>query len=984
MKRHLLPLLFFLAIACIPSFWYRQGEIIHGLDVGLPINYSSFFSKGITTWDYSVNTGKNTILKTGRMPELLLWKFISLSGFSPERLELIYFSIIIFSTLISFYLFITTYSKSSEHGESAFLPLSASVFYLFNLYCLTRWEGVDRAIFYVMIATPLVLTFFYRSLTKESLGNYFLLALCSIVLGAAAINPPSFMVGVLTILIFLLSLWLETFLSNAAVSRKTIFWVGLKAAVVVLIANLFWTLPMLTLGSPASVFTGISPQDWLISMSATATFRNVIRLMGAWHWFSGYGGQPYAPYAQVYFNNPIFTFMTWLVPALILLGIITTFIKKNRQLFFLLLTAIGIFLSMGSNGITGRLYLFFYDHLLFFKIFRSPWFKFSFLIVFAYAYFYASFATAICCFLKKRHRLLSAIFLPIFLVFPIILAYPLAIGNIYQRFWVRIPHTAIEAVSYLKSNLKNGERVMLLPNTHQGTNYPWGYSGVSPILYYLSDLPTLGAFGQGMPNEPVNPFIEHFRHQLNSRRPGGQLLSQLGVKYLLHRKDTANINNDPLDDPKIVEKNMQAQDVKLVKSFGDWDIYQSPDPKPLFSLSRFLVGVKGASQLLLDDNFRDWGYDYLVLPKKEESILPSFRLSPKDFDNCNEERCSYVFTTADDLKYSFKADYAYGSRDHLPYFFLDGQKIGLETKEGFGKTIAMIPKGKHSLEIEKVFLQELNLIKNSDFSEEIDHWELIDVGPYYGNPSKVAGSFRVLGPGRAMIKAVNRSMVVRQLISKMEEGQSYRLRFVHKEEGNEDLQVGFAPKESNLNTFVTKMSPGYFSKDYVTQELVYDKTDPGPDYLVFRAQVESATANNFFLKDLFLGQVNSFKTIDVVPSINSLNNNGLEIKSVSGGPTEYLVQAKTDGPSWLVFNNTYDKGWKAFQGAQILPHYKVNGYANAYYLSEPGDYKIKISFEPQRLFERMALISGGFLALLGLGSVAFWLIRKKKYEATQG
>ena len=68
-------------------------------------------------------------------------------------------------------------------------------------------------------------------------------------------------------------------------------------------------------------------------------------------------------------------------------------------------------------------------------------------------------------------------------------------------------------------------------------------------------------------------------------------------------------------------------------------------------------------------------------------------------------------------------------------------------------------------------------------------------------------------------------------------------------------------------------------------------------------------------------------------------------------PTKYLIDAESSRPYFLVFSQSYHPGWQAYIENQIVTgHYKVNGFANAYYIDKIGKHKITLEFYPQRLF----------------------------------
>jgi hypothetical protein len=69
-------------------------------------------------------------------------------------------------------------------------------------------------------------------------------------------------------------------------------------------------------------------------------------------------------------------------------------------------------------------------------------------------------------------------------------------------------------------------------------------------------------------------------------------------------------------------------------------------------------------------------------------------------------------------------------------------------------------------------------------------------------------------------------------------------------------------------------------------------------------------------------------------------------------PTMYKVEVlDASGPFLLIFSETYSPLWKAYVDNNPIPeesHFIANGYANGWYVSKPGTYKITVEFEPQR------------------------------------
>jgi hypothetical protein len=54
-----------------------------------------------------------------------------------------------------------------------------------------------------------------------------------------------------------------------------------------------------------------------------------------------------------------------------------------------------------------------------------------------------------------------------------------------------------------------------------------------------------------------------------------------------------------------------------------------------------------------------------------------------------------------------------------------------------------------------------------------------------------------------------------------------------------------------------------------------------------------------------------------------------------------------DEPSFITMAESYNVEWVAYTNEQDLPHWRANGWANGFFISEPGEYNIKIKFRPQ-------------------------------------
>jgi len=71
-------------------------------------------------------------------------------------------------------------------------------------------------------------------------------------------------------------------------------------------------------------------------------------------------------------------------------------------------------------------------------------------------------------------------------------------------------------------------------------------------------------------------------------------------------------------------------------------------------------------------------------------------------------------------------------------------------------------------------------------------------------------------------------------------------------------------------------------------------------------------------------------------------------------------------PGYLVVSNSFHLGWSLYDagtggGEMNFPHFKVNGFANGFFLQKPGNYDLILLFKPQRL-----LYLGSLISILGI------------------
>ncbi len=102
-----------------------------------------------------------------------------------------------------------------------------------------------------------------------------------------------------------------------------------------------------------------------------------------------------------------------------------------------------------------------------------------------------------------------------------------------------------------------------------------------------------------------------------------------------------------------------------------------------------------------------------------------------------------------------------------------------------------------------------------------------------------------------------------------------------------------------------------------------------------------------------------------------------QLKILSVSPTSYRITAQSKGPFFLVFSQSFDKLWKAYDKGQNkeLAHIKVNNSFNGYYVEKGGEHTILLHYELQNYF-----IFGFVVTILSVIIMLIVLFNDKLYS----
>ncbi len=141
------------------------------------------------------------------------------------------------------------------------------------------------------------------------------------------------------------------------------------------------------------------------------------------------------------------------------------------------------------------------------------------------------------------------------------------------------------------------------------------------------------------------------------------------------------------------------------------------------------------------------------------------------------------------------------------------------------------------------------------------------------------------------------------------------------------------------------------------------------------------SSNDQQVSELTAVDVNEDEVLMDAKNIQALNSESeVSISYEKINPTRYIVHVKNASPFILVFSELFNNAWQAFyEDNKLDKHFRVNFYANGWYIERRGNYDILIEFIPQRL-----LLAGEKISSFSYASVLlilFIYLFRKKWKA---
>jgi len=575
LKKYYPWLLIFLGSLVQISYLARvnfSGRLWMPVESKFPLDPGVFLGKIFYFWEEKGLGGES--LSFGKVFYALpLYFLTAVLNMPVNYVQTILYFLYFFLATGGYFLFLKRFTKSRAAA------LVTCFFYTCNYYFLSVKLGKPIILFSYIFA-PWVSYMFLRFLENPTFRRSVFFSLSAVFLWPALSANPAECLPAFTICAILLvhEVWAHP------ERRQRLARALPKLLVVFLVANAFYLLPYL-----ATLYyfrpSGLAGLGFL---SSNSTLGNLLRLVGDWAAAGNFRGDPYKPYFQTFYSNPVVACLNY-VPFL-LAFLAPLFLPVGKKLkTFLWTTALFLFISKGPNPPLGFLFVWFYRSVPLFWVFRSPYSKFFSVVIFSLGVVLTLVVKSL---FKKRgltRLIVSGSAVLIYLSFSL----PLFTGSLFEI-----------GGSYLKSNIfpleetQNWRDLSDYVNNQPGSfrvfsapvnrfylaPYTWNYYGTSISYYFLRKPEVVSLFGGGYRRGgEILEELTYLRRK-DLRNPESNFISNLGrfgVRYIINRGDF-DLNFREIDvaedSSAILSQQLRAHGgLELRGEFGPLELYEVGD-----------------------------------------------------------------------------------------------------------------------------------------------------------------------------------------------------------------------------------------------------------------------------------------------------------------------------------------------------------------------------------------------------------------------
>lgn len=604
------PLLLILIVLSITFLWFKDGFPLARAEQG-PLFYSPLRTLNLHqfSWVEAVIPGLSSIFSPVILPQFTVFKILESGGIAPFLLQALLYSFYLGSAALGVYFLVNLIWEK----ERKFLGFLAALFYLFNPFSLYVWVRglLSGQAFFAFL--PVGLTFYVLALKKKSWFYLVIFALFSLLYSPIGLHPAFAIAFPLTIVLFSLVLLIFKF---EALNRLKVIQFMIGALILWGLVNAFWVLPQIV-EFQSRVFSITLLEQANLSQTAldlAARFQ-LSDFIPLWY---------YNLHAWLgsYFQSPIIKVLSFLLPILALIGLISL---RKTKLFYLfgLLTILAFFLMKGAKEPLGFIFLFVLEKIPGAGAFQNSFEKLGYFYLLPLSILAALGVRRLFDYLQKiKTRFFRVSFNLVLLI--LILAYlflvplPLWTGSVFSskdNNYSFEPPAAYDQVNEITKNT-TGSRLIHLPlNNDAGTTLNWRftYDGQDPARH-LFDSPSLSQItGWRRSDQILYALGNHF-----FEIPPWKLAAFYSTNYFLLHYDV-DWQRRNVSDPKKIEQFLVANAEGLEPELKNFPLsLRKIKPKFQASLVRPIAKMRTVKSLEeLISQFKTADFD----PKVEGIIL---------------------------------------------------------------------------------------------------------------------------------------------------------------------------------------------------------------------------------------------------------------------------------------------------------------------------------------------------------------------------
>ncbi|MFC1624882.1 hypothetical protein ACFL15_00740 [Patescibacteria group bacterium] len=968
-KNWFITILIILSICPIVWFYGKGDILITGLDTNFPLDPLVWFKRRFFVWNSTINAGTDFSSSTSGLFFHLIQVVPYLLNISLRNVEI--FSIIFwFSAIV-----ISSYILSRlVVPKNKIAQLVIVLLYSVNIYLFNTWENIKVSNISLYVSLPIFISVIYLTLNKKisykKASLFFVIG--SFLASGSGINPAYFSVIVLGIILFGL------FQMLSKKSFVEVFKIcGLSLSILLLI-NSFWMFPLLHFlyKNNVTIVSDLGFTNWLESLSENTSLVNVMRLQGAWDWYSldKYGMPEYLPYTLNYLYKWPFIIFSFVPAILAILSLL--FYQKEKKawyIFFGFLMLLGIFLGAGSHYPTGSVFLLLVKYVPLFSFYRSPWYIFTPFLTISYACLIGLLFDKFSVSLKKKFILPLNIVIFGFLISYCFYNYPLITGKIFrpsrkEGFYINFPNYVFETKEFLlEQDNFSQKRIFTYPDD-QIENFNWGYRGTDSIINLFSDKELITpAFN--VQSKVFQKILDKIYRSLKEKEFESALsiLNVFSVDTIFYKNDTSTLS------PKL---DFIGENIKKEK-IGEWTFFTQPfKQEKIFSPLKVYLDYSNNDSSLLALSFLKT--DYAILDGLSDSQVELLGdkenyLSIKDVDLTGSQRDnlhSYSFEVLYSGNYLVLLDKKFVS-DKLIKAKLDNLIVESNQIVEDGVNILIGPKffskGKHSLELE--FPPQNNLFK-------VSYNDIAEI------PSlKINELPTDLSKTMVLYNSEEEEKEIKIPVSSFNPYVNYSIEMDYKYfYGSVPIiDIVQSSPSSPVKTYPMDVGSS-FDWQHIEEVFKPIATDSKLEIVIKLPSNKEGDKSKTYLENISIKRTYDNELVLLEKDTEKL----LEVPAISftkKTPVRYEVKVSNAQKGYfLAFLESYNSGWvlERTKGGKVfkIPHFKINGYANGWYLpAGESDQELVIRYKPQRLFIVGLIISSSVLILV---LVLNFLARRKR------